>query len=183
MPKRVSWSSRPPACTNVAGILSRLGYSWVKTKLLRCYFCVTRNVKAQFGDGRLNYLNSNCNLGKATVPELFAGGCRSSFGRSFFLSSSSCEHVLHAVVSFITGVLKYGPGGLGGRHFCFPRLGPRVRVVNREFVPHRFLAGASQAFGQFKIPACSLEGNFVVKVRGFDNESVPLPVSARIAQP
>ena len=28
----------------VAGILVRLGYSWVKTKLLRCYFCVTRNV-------------------------------------------------------------------------------------------------------------------------------------------
>src|SRR5262249_6543000 len=87
---------------------------------------------------------------------LFVGGWRdlcSSLGRSFILSSSSCEHVLHAVVSLIAGVLKYGTVGLGGRHFCLPRLGPRVRVVNREFITNRFISGASQAFGHFYILA------------------------------
>src|SRR5262245_61173912 len=99
---------------------------------------------------------------------LFDGGCRgcrrtagngaalafcSNLGRSFLLGSGSCEHVHHAVVSFIAGVLKYGPVGLSGRHFCFPRLGPRVRVVNCEFVLNRFLAGASQALGHLYILA------------------------------
>src|SRR5215510_4172353 len=46
MPKQVCWSSRPPLVLNVAGILSRLDYSWVKTKLLMCYFCVTERESA-----------------------------------------------------------------------------------------------------------------------------------------
>src|SRR5207247_11221790 len=84
---------------------------------------------------------------------LFGSFLCSSLCRSFLLNSSCSEHVPHAVVSFITGVLKYRPVGLDGRHFCFPRLGPRVRIVNREFILHRCLAGASQAFGHFYVPA------------------------------
>ena len=82
----------------------------------------------------------------------------------------------------MAGVLKYGSVGSGDRHFRFPRLCPRVRVLDREFVFHRFLARASEAFGQLEIAAGSLKSNFVVEVCRFDNKSVSFPVSARIAQ-
>src|SRR5215471_16305078 len=41
MPIQVSWSSRPTTVMTVAGIVLRLSYSDIKTKLNKCYFCVT----------------------------------------------------------------------------------------------------------------------------------------------
>src|SRR5215468_5082061 len=188
MPKQFSWSSRPPACLNVAGMYRGWVTVGLKRKCLSITFVllelrVTKVLSSELSVLSGNMPTQNSLDSKVITHNLLGFFLCSGLGRSFLLSSSPCEHVLHAVVPFIAGVLKDGPLRLGARHFCFPRLGPRVRVVNREFVLHRFLAGASQAFGQFEIPACSLEGNFVVKVRGFYNESVPFPVSARIAQP
>src|SRR5262249_28206747 len=82
---------------------------------------------------------------------LFVSFLCSSLGRHFLVTSSSSEHVRHAVIAFITGVLKYGPCGLDERQFCFPWLGPGVRVLDREFILNRFFGSASESFGYFYV--------------------------------
>src|SRR6516162_9850239 len=93
------------------------------------------------------------------------------------------QDTLHRVIRFMASVFVDWALTLRHLNHCRPRFRPRGRIVDREFVPERVLAGARETFDQMCVCTGAFETRFALKIDAVDNQCITLPVSARVPTP
>src|SRR5436309_8896117 len=107
---------------------------------------------------------------------------------SFFASTSPAQKMNDVVVIFMTGVLVHllVRIDLRPRNDSGPRLGPGFWILNREFVIESVSIDAAEALRDAKgFRIGILEDHPIVgpEIRRFDDQRIPFPMTARVAQP
>src|SRR5207244_715918 len=100
-----------------------------------------------------------------------------------FLLPRAAQHSAERVVALMARVLVETLGRGIPRIFARPRPIPRLRIVDREAVPHRARVDAGEALDDVQLIARALELRLVGEVRRVDDERVALPVPDRVAHP
>src|SRR6266849_5935367 len=107
-----------------------------------------------------------------------------SRGSASVLRPRPAEDAFHAAgVAFVTRVLEERTFRLRHGNRCAPGLRPRRRVIGRELVLDRVVAGTGEALDQMKMLAGASEVCLVRKVDGIDDQRIARPVAARVAHP
>src|SRR5579863_853547 len=95
----------------------------------------------------------------------------------------AAQDAFHRVIAFMAGVFDDGTLTLRHRDHCRPRFRPRGRIVSREFVQERFLAGARETLDQMCVRTGTFETRLALEIDGVDNQRITLPMSARVPIP
>src|SRR5467141_2018573 len=94
--------------------------------------------------------------------------------RGFFsgllLSASSAEVIRQAVISLVTGELKYRALSLHHGKLRFPRFCPCRRIFDREFVEDGLLVDALEAFDHVQIFTGSSEVSRIGEIGCVDDQ-------------
>src|SRR6266567_3071673 len=106
----------------------------------------------------------------------FSTPLRSFF--SLFLGAGSAEVIRQAVISLVTGELKYRVLGLHHGKLRFPWSCPRRGIFDREFVPDSLLVDACEAFDHMQVFTGSSEVSRVGEIGCVDGQCIALPAAA-----
>src|SRR5258707_1084361 len=102
-------------------------------------------------------------------------------GLFLLLGASSTEVIRQAVISLVTGELKYRALDLHHGKLRFPRSCPGCWIFNREFVEDGVLVDACEAFDHVQVFTGSSEVSLIGEIGCVDDQRIALPAATRVA--
>ncbi len=100
---------------------------------------------------------------------------------SLLLCTSAGQDVLHAVISFVTGVLEHRLLTLRHGNLYGPRPRPRFRIIDRELIKERVGVDPGEPLDKMQHLAGCPEG--APEIPRVDDQRVAFPVAPRIPHP
>src|SRR5262252_6895320 len=95
----------------------------------------------------------------------------------------AAQDTFHRVIRLMTGVFVDRTLTLRHRNHCRPRLRPRGRIVDREFVQELVVAGARETLDQMCVRTGAFETGLALEIDGVDDQGITFPMSPRVATP